>query len=206
MAKAGPLDAFHSRLVRIATVLLPVFALGLLSTLFILARQVNPDDAIPISDVDVSSRAQKQQLTRPRFTGVSKSGTTFDLAARTALPDLEDPRRMVADDLQLILGEALDPIDGQWAVLTADTGDIDTGTREVILTGDVRIDTSNGYRLRSERLDGTFVEFEVISPGPVNGDGPLGTLDAGGMRLAETNGERTMVFTDGVELVYTPPN
>lgn len=204
MVGVGPFEHLRSRVVRAATILLPVVAILLLSMLFIVARQVNPD-GVQVDSVDISERAQSRQLTMPRFTGVTRDGTTFDLSARTALPDMEDPRRMTADALRLVLGDAADPDGTRWATLIADMGEIDTADRTAILTGDVRIETSTGYRLRSQRLDGTFAAFEIVSPGPVDGDGPLGTLQAGGMRLSETDGRQTIVFTDGVELVYTPP-
>ena len=44
----------HSRVVRLATIILPVAALALLSTVFMLARTVDPSDAIPFAEVDVS--------------------------------------------------------------------------------------------------------------------------------------------------------
>ncbi|MEL6588071.1 MAG: hypothetical protein AAFQ50_15700, partial [Pseudomonadota bacterium] len=68
-------DNTHSQLVSGAKVILPVIALVTLSTLFLLARTVDPDDAIPFADVNVSERARDQQLTQPKFSGVSSDGT-----------------------------------------------------------------------------------------------------------------------------------
>lgn len=202
MARRSPTSPLHSRLVRLATLILPVLALALLSTLFLVARRVNPDDAIPFADVDVSMRARDQQLTMPRFTGLSQGRTAFDLSARTARPDAADPRRMSADVLRLILR---DPGGGRTTV-TSEAGDIDTAERDIVLTGDVRVVTSTGYELRTERLEGSLGRLSVVSPGNVTGSGPLGTLRAGTMALGEDgDGVATLLFTNGVDLLYVPP-
>lgn len=203
MATRGTINPLRSRLVRLATLILPVLALALLSTLFLVARKVNPDDAIPYADVDVSERAREQQLTMPRFTGVSQGRTSFDLSARVAKPDATDPRRMSADAIRLVLRDEK----GGRATVISDTGDVDTGTRSVILTGGVRIETSTGYRLQTEQLEGSLAVLSIISPGAVSGDGPLGTLQAGSMSLVEDDdGVAQLLFTDGVVLLYTPPS
>lgn len=192
----------HSKAVRLAVIVLPVLSLALLSTLFLLARRVNPDDAIGIAPVDVSERAREGQLTAPRFTGVSVEGTAFDLSARTARPDPQDARRMTAEDLSLSLVDA----SGGSATVASERGDVDTGARSLTLDGDVQIETTTGYRLRTDRLEGTLGRLDVVAPGEVTGDGPLGRLRAGSMRLDEDEGGAgRLLFTGGVDLLYDPP-
>ncbi|CTQ49207.1 LPS export ABC transporter periplasmic protein LptC [Jannaschia donghaensis] len=203
MATRGPINPLRTRIVRLATLVLPVLALMLLSTLFLVARKVNPDDAIPYAEVDVSMRARDQQLTMPRFAGVSQGRTSFDLSARMARPDATDPRRMSAEALRLVL----DDMDGGRATIVSDAGDVDTADRAIVLTGDVRIETSTGYELRTERLEGSLAVLSITSPGEVTGDGPLGTLRAGSMALTEDgDGAARLLFTNGVDLLYTPPS
>lgn len=192
----------HTRIVRLATLVLPVAALILLSTMFMLARKVNPDDAIPYAEVDVSARAREQQLTMPRFTGVSSDGTTYDLSAQRARPDDGDPRRMSADDIRMVLDDGL----GGTTTVFSDAGQVDTGARTVRLAGDVRIETSDGYRLATEALEGSLDALLIVSPGPVHGDGPLGRLRAGAMLMDEdAGGAGRLLFTGGVDLLYVPP-
>lgn len=192
----------HSRAVRLGTLILPVAALALLSTIFLLARSVNPDDAIPFAAVDVSERARDRQLTTPRFAGVSTKGTAFALSAREARPDATDPRRMSADAVRLELGG---DATGR-ATVVSDAGEVDTAARTVLLDGDVRIETSSGYDLRTERMQGSLGRLEVVAPQEVRGTGPMGRLRAGAMRLDEdAAGAPRMVFTGGVDLLYLPP-
>ncbi|CTQ32751.1 LPS export ABC transporter periplasmic protein LptC [Jannaschia rubra] len=192
----------HSRIVRLATLILPVAALVLLSTLFLVARRVNPEDAIPFAEVDVSERARDQQLTAPRFTGLSQDGTAYDFVADRALPDPVDPRRMSAMTVRLDLA---DPAGGRSTVV-ADTAEVDTGARTLAVEGDVRVDTSAGYSLRAGRLQGSLDRLDILGDGPITGEGPLGTIRAGGLRIDEDEGGAArLVFTGGVDLLYVPP-
>lgn len=202
MASRSTNNPLHSRIVRLATLVLPVLALGLLSTLFLVARRVNPDDAIPFANVDVSMRARDQQLTMPRFAGVSQGRTAFDLSARVARPDPADPRLMSADALRLVLEDT----GGGGATVISNTGDIDTAERAIVLTGDVRVETSTGFILRTDRLEGSLATLSIVSPGEVTGSSPLGRLRAGTMALVEDDdGVAKLMFTNGVDLLYVPP-
>ena len=51
---------FHTRFVGWMKIILPVIALGLLSTLFLLSRTVDPTQDIPVTEVDLEQRAQDQ--------------------------------------------------------------------------------------------------------------------------------------------------
>ena len=73
MARSPHRDNLHSRLVAILKVTLPLLALVILSTLFLISRKINPEDAIPYADVDIEDR-----LRDPKMTGASLSGMTPD--------------------------------------------------------------------------------------------------------------------------------
>ena len=193
-------DATRARLVAGAKVALPLMALALLSTVFLLARTVDPDDAIPFAEIDLSERARDEQLTRPRVMGQSRGGTGFDLAADAARPDPAAPAVLTIDRLRLALDDA-----GAGATVSARGGRVDTRAREVVLDGDVVVETTTGYRLRTERLEGSLGALRLVAPAPVHGDGPLGRLDAGGMVLEEQGGAQRLRFTGGVDLLYVPP-
>ncbi|GIT91477.1 hypothetical protein JANAI62_19340 [Jannaschia pagri] len=195
-------DRHHTRLIKGARILLPVGALILLSTLFLLARTVNPDDAIPFADVDVSLRAKDQQLTSPRFSGVSRNGTEFALTAQVAKPDPKDARKMTAQEIQLTLvGREVSD-----ARVAANTGLIDTATRTVTLTGEVEVETSTGFSLTTPHLQGSLSTLSVTAREGVTGTGPLGRLNAREMHLSEdSEGRQRLLFTGGVDLLYVPP-
>ncbi|PWJ21785.1 hypothetical protein [Jannaschia seohaensis] len=190
----------HTSLVRGARILLPMAALGLLSSLFLLPRTVNPDDAIPYAEVDVSMRARDQQLTAPRFAGVSSHGSDFALTAARALPDRADPSLMTAEAVAL---EVISP-EAARITLRADRAEVDAAGRSLVLEGAVEIETSTGYSLTAPRLEGRLDVVDMRGT-DVAGDGPIGTLRAGALHLTETGGVSRLVFTRGIELVYLPP-
>lgn len=192
----------YSRWVFGIKLVLPVLALLSLSTLFLFSRNLNPDDALPFAEADVTELAREQRLTAPRFTGVTQDGSVFSVIADKAQPNLSDPRKMSADFLSMVV----DPQTPSGIRITADTGVIDTGARQVQLAGNVGLQSSSGYRLKTDQLMARFDVLEVFAPETVTGTGPLGDLIAGQMRLQKDpeTGHHVLVFLQGVNLIYEP--
>lgn len=191
----------HSRVVAAARVGLPVVALALLSTLFFLARTVDPTDAVPFADVALSERARDQQVTAPRVVGRSAGGTAFEVIADAARPGAADPRRMRLTTLRVELDGA-----GSDTVIDAVAGTVDGAARTLVLEGDVVIADARGFTLRTDRLEGALGALRLASPGPARGETPFGTVEAGAALLEEVDGARRLSFTDGVTLLYHPPD
>ena len=87
-------DNRYSRFVQWAKIIFPLVALGLLSTMFLLSRTLDPSNAIPFADIDVEKIAREQQLTSPRFSGTTSDGSSIVVDAESALPNLTDPRKL----------------------------------------------------------------------------------------------------------------
>ncbi|MCO6384260.1 MAG: LPS export ABC transporter periplasmic protein LptC [Vannielia sp.] len=200
-------DNSYSRFVSMAKIVLPLAALALLSTLFLVARTVDPTNSIPFADVDVNELAREQRISAPNYSGVTRDGSAISIAATTARPDPENEHRVSATDLRA----HLETQGGGVYELSSLSGQIDTGIGEAVLDGGVIITTPTGYRVTSEAITTALERTEIESPGPVQAEGPAGKLDAGGMRLAraEQGNEASgylLVFNNGVKLVYTPPS
>ena len=90
--------------------------------------------------------------------------------------------------------------------LTATRGHVDIASNRVDLDGDVVITTTTGYRINSDMLITQMSTLDVESPGPVQANGPFGTLNSGAMTLnAGKEGKPAqLVFTNGVKLIYDP--
>ena len=71
----------YSIMVARLKVALPLMALGLLSTLFLVSRAVDPTVAIPFADQEVQDRLKNQQITGPFFSGVSARGDQIAFVA-----------------------------------------------------------------------------------------------------------------------------
>jgi lipopolysaccharide export system protein LptC len=198
-------DNAYSRFIALAKIVLPLAALGILSTLFLIARDPGRPSGpnIPFSDVDVDELAREQRLGAPNYAGVTSDGTAIAMTAETARPDPDKPGRTFASPVHAVL----DLPDGTRAVVDARTGTLDRSANNVVLEGDAVVTTSSGYRMRSQRFVAALDETDLVSDGPVTGDGPPGHLEAGSMRLRadrEATGQYLLVFKNGVRLIYVP--
>ncbi len=195
-------DNFYSRLVAWMKIILPLTALGILSTLFLISRHIDPTKSIPIAEIDLEQRAQEQGATNAAFAGVTRGGDEVKIAADTARPNPDDPRLINAEDVTA----EMHLVSGSVVTVTSDRGDMHQSDLNASLIGNVNVDTTTGYKMTTERLDARLDVLYAETPGPVSGKGPPGDLTAGRMVLTgdEETGEAHLVFTDGVKLIYTP--
>ena len=191
----------RTRIVTWLKVLLPLVALGLLSTLFLLARTTDPDLAIRYSDVDVSELSKDQQVTGPAYAGITRDGSSISVTALTVRPQEGDPQTLHAATTE----GRLELRSGTTADMTAPRAVIDMESDLARFLGGVTILSSDGYRFETETLLASLAATDIRAETPVRATGPLGTLDAGAMQITQDEaGGYVAVFTEGVRLVYTP--
>lgn len=195
---------FYSRLVAWMKIILPLAALGLLSTLFLISRSVDPTQNPQDSQIDLEQRAHDQGANNPSIAGVTSGGDEVKFVAIRARPDQDDPERLIADEvvteLRLLHGTVID--------ITSDHADMHQSKYTASLDGNVRMRTTTGYDIRTDRVNSRFDILYADTPGPVEGTGPPGEITAGRMVLTsdEATGMAELLFTDGVKLVYKPDN
>ncbi len=191
----------YSRLLLRLKLALPLAALALLSTLFFVTETLDPDAAIPYADVDVARILEEQGITNPSLGSVTANGVAVSLAARRIRTD---PSRATLSAEALTA--ALDMPDGSRIDIVSPSGTVDTGTREVTLQGGVRIESTNGYVVTTDRLVTSLRDASAASEGRVMATGPAGEISAGSMALVqpESADGHQLVFQDGVRLVYWP--
>ncbi|MFX0546068.1 LPS export ABC transporter periplasmic protein LptC [Roseovarius sp. S1116L3] len=195
-------DNFHTRLVNWAKIILPLVALGLLSTVFLLSQKADIGDTIPYADVDLVRRAQDQGATNPSFAGMAVGGEEISFRAATVRPDPEDRDRVLAENaaasLRLNGGGVVD--------IAALRGEANQSLMTARLEGEVHVTTTTGYDIQTEAIDTRLDTLFAETPGPVSGTGPPGALNAGRMILTSdpVTGAAHLQFTDGVKLIYNP--
>lgn len=192
----------YSRVVAWIKIILPLSALGLLSTLFLFSRTVDPTQSVPVSQIDLEQRAQDLGATNPRFAGVTREGDEIHFAAEFARPDRDVPKHLIAErvtaQMRLSAGTVID--------ITSAQADMQQGQMTASLMGEVRITTSTGYVITTERLNARLDEVHAETPGQIAATGPLGALTAGQMLLHNNaeSGMPELLFTQGVKLIYQP--
>lgn len=197
-------DNLHSTLVAWLKVILPLTALGILSTLFLVARTIDPEGALPYAEVDIADRLLEPRLTSPRWAGVTEDGASLTVTADEARPGAGDAARPSATGLRA----RMEFPGGSAADLVAAEGRIDTTAREFRVSGGVVLTTSGLWRMETEALTATLDRTRLASPGEVRADGPLGRLVAGSMTITRQPGASgyDLRFAGGVKLVYDPAN
>lgn len=195
-------DNLHSRIVAWMKIILPLAALGILSTLFLISNNFDPNEALPMVDIDLQQRAKDQGATNATFAGVTSSGDEVIVQTVHSRPSPEDSQLFLAEDVtaDFLLSS------GAKVNITSDRGEMNQYNQTASLAGNVHIETTTGYVMETELLKARFDDLYAESPGPVEGTAPAGDLSAGRMVLennAET-GNAHLLFTDGVKLIYHP--
>lgn len=195
---------WHSRIVAILKVGLPLVALGMLASLFF----VQTDDRIGgvrFGKGDVDALGEGLQITNPTFTGTTSGQDRFRFTAALVVPDAAPPERAAITDL----AGTVELHNGPAVTVQAATGDLDIPTQRLDLGGDVVIDTSDGYRLTADRATLDLKAGALVAGDKVLTTGPLGQITSGSLHVAPAaaSGEaRRFSFGDGVRLIYQPPD
>lgn len=192
----------HTRVVGWLKVTLPLAALAILSTLFLLSDRIDPEDALPYAEVDVEKLAREPRMTAPTYAGTTSDGAALSLTAAEARP-ATDGAPAKAAGLRL---ELTTP-DGSRTELLAATAVMNETTGQLVLSGGVTMTTSTGYRLETAEVAAELDRSSLESRAPVTATGPAGDIRADKMVLSQdiqTPSAYLLVFKGGVRLVYQP--
>lgn len=200
MKGAGGMDS-HSRLVGWLKVALPLTALALLSTLFLVARKIDPEAALPYAEVDVAERIREPRMTAPTYAGVTEDGATLTITAAEARPDTGNGASAAQVNGQLVTP------DGKRTALSAGAMRSDGTAKQVLLQSGVQIATATGYEVKTDGLTVALDRTNASSTGPVEGFGPAGKLTADSFQMTQAAtdpGQYLLVFNGHVRLIYVP--
>jgi lipopolysaccharide export system protein LptC len=192
----------HTRVVGWLKIALPLMALAILATLFLLADRIDPEAALPYAEVDVEELAREPRMTAPTYAGTTSDGAALTLVANEARQatdatpaDAQEPRLR------------LETPDGAITDLSSATAVLDRDSHQIVLSGGVRVTTSSGYQLETAQMVAQMDRSGLQSDTTVKANGPLGEIVSGGMTLAQdssTPGAYLLVFNGGVRLIYLP--
>ncbi len=190
----------YSRLVQVAKIILPLTALAILSTLFLISGNINPEGAVPYSEIDVEEAAREQRITNPRYATVGEDGAAIELSAREAKPNPDNELRLDA----IGIAGSIEVPGGLKIELSAGGGTVDLDNQTAGLVGQVLVSATSGYKIEAEALLARLDRAELVSEGPVSVETPFGALQAGNMALTQKGEDYRLVFNNKVKLVYHP--
>lgn len=194
----------HSRIVGILKVGLPLVAIGMLASIFLVQTDDRLGGDLVFSQGDIDALGKGLRITNPTFTGTTAGQDRFRFTAALVEPDAAPPERA---RITTLAGEvALH--EGPVVALEADTGDLHIPTERLDVAGNVRLSTSEGYRMVSDQATLDLKAGSIVAGNAVQTTGPLGRIDSGSLIVqpAAASGEaRRFSFGNGVRLVYDPP-
>jgi len=193
-------DNLYSQIVGWAKIILPLFALGLLSTLFLFSKSTTGPTEIALEEVEAIAR--EQRVSAPEFSGVTDDGAIIVISAQTARPDSARFDIVNIENLHM----RMDNPDGSRVEVIATQGELDGGARRASFLGLARLETSSGYEMETNGLIAELETGVISSEGLLEVRAPFGNLTAGKVtfRIASDQTTQEMLFTNGVRLLYLP--
>jgi lipopolysaccharide export system protein LptC len=186
------LSRWHSRLVGLLKLVLPVTALALLGLVALWPEL--QDDPQPLPQATPEAAEGTSRMESPRYFGVDSKEQPYSVVARSAnqvageedLVDLARPQAEITLD------------DGRWLALLADDGRFDRAASRLRLTGDVTLYRDDGFEAHTAVAHVDFNAGDAWGDSPVEVHGPRGEILAAGFRIGD--GGATLVFTGPTRL------
>lgn len=189
----------RSRLVAFFRVILPLAALALMSTLFLLSRGTETDGVIPFAETTLEDRLSGQQVTEPFFSGTTDDGDEIVVMARSVRSG--DGQSTVADGFFGRVRTA----DGKELVISSNTGQMRPGSDRVTFLGNVILEDATGITVKTDTLISALNRLDAEAPQYISGEAIFGAFSAGSMILTSPGPKDVrLVFKNGVNLIYRP--
>lgn len=199
--------ALRQTLRRALRIGLPLSALVLLSTVFLVSRSVDPNSAARIAGMDPEQMTREPRIATARFAGVTEDATALTIAAQSVRSEAielgEGPLTLsfVAPEGRLTF-----PNDST-ASFDAATARLDQAGGALTADGPVTLQNSDGYVLELGALSATLDRTRLTGSGGVAGRAPAGEISADALELTRSGGADggyLLAFTGNVRLIYIP--
>lgn len=189
----------YSRFVGLMKVALPMSAAALAVLVIAWPYLTKGQAGLPIafSSIKVED-SESVFMTNARYFGSDTNQQPFTVVAETVNRQIDDP-----DTVQFTLPRAEIQLEsGSWMALAASRGTLYQSDQTLTLEGAVSIFSDEGYEFHTERAEIDLQTSIAHGSDPVEGEGPLGLLNAEGFRLDRDDG--TLRFEGGVRLILQP--
>ena len=192
-------DSYSAFVVWVKT-LLPIVALGMLSTIFLFSGKVDVTQSLPYAKLNIAEIVREQRITKPYFSGVSDNGTEITLSAAYASSDKQDSDILNITDLSIILTSE----NAKTVRITAGLGVLDAAKQKAIVSRNVYLTAMPGFWLKTNGLTVDLKQGVATADTVFQSITALGTIDAGNMLVKMIANDQQIVFTNGVRLIYYP--
>ena len=192
-------DSYSAFVVWLKT-LLPIVALGMLSTIFLFSGRVDVTQSLPYAKLNIAEIVREQRITKPYFSGVSNNGTEITVSAAYASSDTQNSNILNITDLSIILIS-----EHEKAVrITAGLGVLDAAKQKAMASKDVYLTAMPDFWLKTNNLTVDLKQGIATADTLFQSITALGTIDAGNMVVKTITSDQQIIFTNGVRLIYYP--
>lgn len=194
--------AAHTRFVRRMRLALPLAAFALVVVLFSWPRMDRTLEPVRDGTLEGGPAQGRNEVLNPRFESRDEDRQPYTITASRALQNSRNPDEILLEgplaDLTLKTGK--------WIALESRTGVFDQKKRFLRLEGNVKLYHDDGYELLTGSVDIDIAGRTLSAPGPVSGQGPLGSVEAaGGLRANAATGKLTLKGPARLVLNRQPP-
>lgn len=199
--------ALRETLTRVLRLGLPLSALVLLMTVFLVSRAVDPNSAPGVAGLDPEEMTREPRIATARFAGVTDDGTALTISAGSVR---SQTAAVGTAPLQLTFTSpegALRFPDASSASFDAASAILDETAGVLTAQGPAMLENSDGYVLELGALTATLDQTRLTGTGGVDGLAPAGTIRADTLELTRSGGPLggyRLAFTGNVRLLYTP--
>ena len=195
-------DSYSAFVVWVKT-LLPILALGMLSTIFLFSGKVDVTQSLPYAKLNIAEIVREQRITKPYFSGVSYNDTEITLSAAYASSDTQNADILNITDLSIILTSE----HAKTVRITAGLGTLDATKQKVTVSKDVYLTAMPDFWLKTNSLTIDLKQGVATADTMFQSVTALGTINAGNMIVKTITNDQQIIFTNGVRLIYYPkPN
>ncbi len=191
--------ARHSRLVRVLRLAIPA-SIALVFAVLIFEAYFNPFRVFANLHVDpgkIVISGTRIKMGSPRYAGYTSDNRPYEVTAQTASQDLTKPDLIDLEDISA----KLEMQDKSTVVMTAKAGRYDSKADRLILSNEIRLNTSTGHTARLHDATIEVKKGSVVSENPVEVEFLRGTLNANRLQI-DDQGE-VIRFGNGVTMMLT---
>ena len=192
-------DSYSAFVIWVKT-LLPIVALGMLSTIFLFSGKVDVTQSLPYAKFNIAEIIREQRITKPYFSGVSNNGTEVIISAAYASSDEKNVDVLNITELSVVLTSQ----NAKTIRITADRGTLNSALQKAVISEDVHLTATSGFWLKTDNLTVNLKQGVATAKNVFQGVTRLGTIDAGKVVVQMIAEDQKIIFTNGVRLIYNP--
>lgn len=188
----------RSRFVATMKYILPGLAMALLVVVVAWPEFANDDSRFRILEAVGPIGTSRPQVLNARVLGVDSQSRPFQITADTSALKKDEGREfyfLEQPKADIVLE------DGSWVALTATDGEYEEETKYLYLVGNVNVFHDAGHEFNTPRARFNLDDRSASGDDPVEGQGPLGTLQSEGFRIFD-GGDRVLFTGKAQMFVY----